>query len=204
MPSLGCHVPDDSPLYAKAQARARERHDGKVSAYVRHVIERDLAGEAEIPPIHDPRFLQLLVGSLLPAKESRFARQWLAAVAKVPYEQEGDVSSQTEIAEALLEAFLEAFAAGQVDLVTPPAFAILGGRSWDSLLDAAHRGDLDSIRRQLRVSDPSGGAAMYQFPPPLAEMRVAEPSSTASAEQAAVEAERSRRATTRKTPRPGR
>ena len=45
MPALGFHVSDGSTLDARVKARARETHDGKVSAYVRSAVERDLAGD---------------------------------------------------------------------------------------------------------------------------------------------------------------
>jgi hypothetical protein len=44
MPTLGFHVPDDSPLVKKVQERANTDHDGKVSAYVRKLVERDIEG----------------------------------------------------------------------------------------------------------------------------------------------------------------
>lgn len=42
MPTLGFHVPDDSPLIDQVKKRAKERHAGKVSAYVGDVVKADL------------------------------------------------------------------------------------------------------------------------------------------------------------------
>lgn len=42
MPTLGFHLPDDSPLLDAVKHRADTDHDGKVSAYVRAAVERDL------------------------------------------------------------------------------------------------------------------------------------------------------------------
>lgn len=51
MPSLGFHVPDDSPLLAKIEKKAARHHDGKISQYVRSLVEKDLgiapAGEGD-------------------------------------------------------------------------------------------------------------------------------------------------------------
>jgi hypothetical protein len=42
MASFGIYVPDESDLLDKIQKRADAEHDGKVSAYARAAIERDL------------------------------------------------------------------------------------------------------------------------------------------------------------------
>lgn len=42
MPTLGFHVPDDSPLIDQVKRRAKIRHAGKVSAYVRDLVQNDL------------------------------------------------------------------------------------------------------------------------------------------------------------------
>lgn len=42
MPTLGFHVSDDSPLLAKIENKAARYHDGKISQYVRSLVEKDL------------------------------------------------------------------------------------------------------------------------------------------------------------------
>lgn len=44
MASFGIYVPDGSDLMQKIAQRAKAEHDGKVSAYARTAIERDIAG----------------------------------------------------------------------------------------------------------------------------------------------------------------
>jgi hypothetical protein len=44
MPTLGFHVPDDSPLAKAVRQRAEEEKAASVSAYVRRLVERDIEG----------------------------------------------------------------------------------------------------------------------------------------------------------------
>jgi len=45
MAIASAHIPDDSDLLIKIHDRAKQRYSGKVSAYVRDLIEKDLSGE---------------------------------------------------------------------------------------------------------------------------------------------------------------
>jgi hypothetical protein len=69
MASFGVYVPDGSPLLEKIQERADRFHDGRVSAYLRAAVERDLAaegGEAErMPSPVDPHVMEKLARVLL-------------------------------------------------------------------------------------------------------------------------------------------
>lgn len=66
MPTLGFHVSDGSPLAEKVKKKAQQLHDGKVSAYVRSVVERDLSGESSAPDALSPTVLADLFKSLRP------------------------------------------------------------------------------------------------------------------------------------------
>jgi hypothetical protein len=46
MPTLGFHVPDDSPIIEQVKRKADRKHDGKVSAYVRNLVEQDLLNDS--------------------------------------------------------------------------------------------------------------------------------------------------------------
>lgn len=57
MPTLGFHVPDDSPLKRELIERAKKGGHASVSAYVRDVVERELSGGGP----HDPASPEILV-----------------------------------------------------------------------------------------------------------------------------------------------
>ena len=151
MPSLGCHVPEDSPLYAAAQERAKAGHAGKVSAYVRSLIERDVGGTATVPPATDPRFLEKLFAAVLPSRVSRFQRLWDA---KTRLGESGP--AQAELVESFLRALLQEMEAeptaqlvNAFDALPPPTLA--------ALVTAANTGDAASLRRDpniLRYTQP--------------------------------------------------
>ena len=69
MPTLGAYFPDDSPLIAKIQDRARRFHDGRTSSYIKAAIERDLQSEAgemlRMPSPVDPYVMEKLSRVLL-------------------------------------------------------------------------------------------------------------------------------------------
>lgn len=145
MPSLGCHVPEDSPLYAAAQARAQERHAGKVSAYVRSLIERDLAGSTAVPPAADPRFLEKLFTAVLPSRVSRFQRLWdtKTKLSEAPF-------TQSEVAEVLLTTLLKLMEADPTaDLIR--AFDALPQALHDALI-AAKDGDTAALGRDPHIT----------------------------------------------------
>ncbi len=48
MASVGIYVSDDSELMREIKHKAETLHDGKVSAYLRSLLERALAGEQKV------------------------------------------------------------------------------------------------------------------------------------------------------------
>ena len=93
MPALGFHVSDGSTLDARVKARARETHDGKVSAYVRSAVERDLAGDTGSVMASD--VITLLATKLLGERKAATLKPYL----------EGQ--DQPELLEAMLQRFFE-------------------------------------------------------------------------------------------------
>ena len=69
MPSMGFYLPDDSPLISAIQKRSDAEHDGKVSAYIRALVTRDLHG--------DPSPIRRLADKYLPSRSIEMSG-WLA------------------------------------------------------------------------------------------------------------------------------
>ena len=82
-------------------ASAKEKAGDNLSAYIRRLIEHDLAGTAAIPPPSDPRFLEKLYAAVLPSRVSRFQRLWDVHV-KLAEETE----AQSEVVEQMLRDYL--------------------------------------------------------------------------------------------------
>jgi hypothetical protein len=78
MPTLGFHVPDSSPLAKKVKARADAAHDGKVSSYVRQLVERDLSGEQATPEATGENILVELAERLRP-DSAKMLGEWIAS-----------------------------------------------------------------------------------------------------------------------------
>lgn len=91
MPTLGFHVPEGSELEEKIISKAKRFHDGKVSAYVRKCVEKDLAGSLEVT---SNTSLLDLARQFRPALVSRLERY--------------DLEDQALILDRFLEAFADA------------------------------------------------------------------------------------------------
>jgi hypothetical protein len=97
MPSLGFYLPDDSPLTDKIKARAVSRHDGKVSAYIRSLVEKDL-GKAMVSPMP----IAELVDRFAPSRTGE-AMSWIAKANEVS----GGTLNQSRVIASLLESLIE-------------------------------------------------------------------------------------------------
>ena len=64
MANASAHIPEDSDLWGKIKAKAKTEHDGKISAYVRAVLERDLSGKGVTPDALSPTIMVDLTKAL--------------------------------------------------------------------------------------------------------------------------------------------
>lgn len=98
MPTLGFHVPEGSDLEKKINSKAKRIHDGKVSAYVRKCVEKDLEGSYEVTG--NTSLIDL-------------ARQFRPAL--VPRIERYNLEEQSLILDRLLEAFTDALGRNDFD-----------------------------------------------------------------------------------------
>lgn len=91
MPSFGIYIPEGSELEEKIISKAKRFHDGKVSAYVRKCVEKDLAGSLEVT---SNTSLLDLARQFRPALVARLERY--------------DLEDQALILDRFLEAFADA------------------------------------------------------------------------------------------------
>jgi hypothetical protein len=78
MASVGIYVSDDSELMREIKHKAETLHDGKVSAYLRSLVEKDLAGTAQKPDATDENILVELCERLRPESAAMLG-EWLAS-----------------------------------------------------------------------------------------------------------------------------
>lgn len=136
MSTHGFHLPEDSPLAAQIKKRAKDQHDGKVSAYVRSLVERDLAGET--PDATSPT----IIADLCRRLRGEIAAQLSGALATAHADQP-----------AILATFLEALS----DLLrrkpgaSLDSFALLEGSAVSELqlLANSHTTPPEAIREKL-------------------------------------------------------
>lgn len=116
MPSFGIYIPEGSDLERKINFKAKKFHDGKVSAYVRKCVEKDLDGSYEVTANTS---LLDLARQFRPALVSRLERY--------------NLEDQALILDRFLEAFADAlFVAATAAVVTWALWAYARRKSKDT------------------------------------------------------------------------
>ena len=181
-----------------AIAKAKAGFGGNVSAYLRDLIERDASGSGVVPTAEDPQFLETLIASIFPTRRRAFARAWQAALAHV--ESRDNAATQNEVADSLLQSFLDLLESGRLDLDGVPAFCVVPGRQWDAIISAVQSGDIAAIRGAVAAADQSRTPLLVDDHPLALAAESDIPAS--ERELAAARAEVLRRKAKPKTPRP--
>lgn len=154
MPTLGFHVSDGSPLAEKVKKKAEQLHDGKVSAYVRSVVERDLSGESSAPDAVSPTILEDLCARLrgekldalraalhTPFFSYTYSTRATEAEKNMAKEKAAPINQQPKILAELIEALIDyaedkgSFGRGKFTLVSESRLPL--ARLIDEALEAA-------------------------------------------------------------------
>lgn len=166
-----CSFPAEQAAWIQKQLA--ERGESGTSALLQSLVQ-DAMDNSLPAGAGDPHFLERIIRTVRSERSSRFGRLWAAHAEALTPADRANAYSQGEVAGALFDSFLDAVEQRKVNPVLNRAFAVLPAGPWDSLLEAARTGDIQSIRVLLRQFDGSGTAAMYRFPE-VVESFVAEP-----------------------------
>ena len=82
MANASAHIPDVSRLWESINTKAKTEHDGKVSAYVRAAIERDIAASSAAPDALSPKILVDLCAVRRPRIRAKLAGDAVPALSR--------------------------------------------------------------------------------------------------------------------------